>query len=88
VKAKALQSGLARAAQADVAETLEPELNILGGLARCGKRLLAIGAAKGRLEQRQREADMQRGRIPEIHNDAQPPGACDAPKTPARKKPG
>jgi hypothetical protein len=31
---------------------------------------------------------MQRGRTPEVHNDAQPPGACDAPKTPVRKKQG
>jgi len=83
---------LARAAQADVAEAGEPELDIPAEIARREKRLLAIQAAKERLEQRQREADTQRGRMPCVDddrdNDAQPPGAGEAPKPEVPKKPG
>lgn len=75
---------LARAAQADVTEADEPELDIPAEIARREKRLAAIKAAKQRLEERQRAADEQRGRKPDDDNDAQPPE--DAPKTP--KKPG
>lgn len=56
---------LARAAQADQAQENEPELDIPAELARREQRLAAILAAKGRLEQRQREADAQRGRTPD-----------------------
>jgi transposase len=56
---------LARAAQADKAEENEPELDIPAELARREQRLAVILAAKSRLEQRQREADAQRGRTPD-----------------------
>ena len=81
---------LKRAAQADVAEAGEPELDIPAEIARREQRLQAIQAAKQRLEQRQREADLQRGRTPAVDddNDAQPPGAGDTPKPEVRKKPG
>ena len=76
---------LARAAQADQAEENEPELDIPAELARREQRLAVILAAKGRLEQRQREADAQRGRTP----DDQDPGAGDAKRKagPAFKRP-
>ena len=82
---------LARAARADdMAESGEPELDIPAEIARREKRLLAIQAAKERLEQRQREADLQRGRTPAVDddNDARPPGAGDASKPEVPKKPG
>ena len=80
---------LARAVQADVAESGEPELDIPAEIARREKRLQAIQAAKSRLEQRQREADLQRGRKPDDddNSEAKPPGN-DAPKTDVPKKPG
>ena len=73
-----------------MAEAVEPELDIPAEIARRELRLLAIRAAKQRLEQRQREADMQRGRTPAVDddNDAPPPGAGDAPRTQVPKKPG
>jgi transposase len=61
---------LARAAQTDVAEANEPELDIPAEIERREQRVLAIQAAKLRLEERQRQADMQRGRSPD---DDQPP---------------
>ena len=61
---------LARAAQTDVTEADEPELDIPAEIERREQRVLAIQAAKLRLEERQRQADMQRGRNP---NDDQPP---------------
>lgn len=68
------------------------KLDIPAEIARREKRLLAIQAAKERLEQRQREADTQRGRTPCVDddrdNDAQPPGAGEAPKPEVPKKPG
>ena len=65
---------LARAAQTDKAEAGEPELDIPAEIARRELRIAAISAAKARLEQRQRQADIQRGRKPDDHNDAPPPG--------------
>jgi transposase len=56
---------LKRAAQTDKTETDEPELDIPAELARRQERLVAIAAAKQRLEARQRETDTQRGRKPE-----------------------
>ena len=56
---------LKRAAQTDKAEADEPELDIPAELARRQQRLAAIEAAKQRLEERQREADIQRGRQPQ-----------------------
>ena len=55
---------LSRAQQADEAEKNEPELDIPAELARREARLAAITEARRRLEQRQRDADLQRGRDP------------------------
>ena len=51
-----------KAANADEAERGEAELDIPAEIARRQDRLLAIAAAKARLEERQRQADSQRGR--------------------------
>jgi hypothetical protein len=56
---------LARAAQADQAETSEPELDLPVEIARREQRLAVIRAAQGRLQQRQREADAACGRKPD-----------------------
>ena len=61
---------LARAARADVADADEPELDIPAEIARRTQRVEAIEAAKLRLEARQREVDLQRGRQPD---DDEPP---------------
>ena len=54
-----------KAASADEAEKSEPELDIPAEIARRQERLAAIAAAKARLEERQRQADSQRGRTPD-----------------------
>ena len=51
-----------KAASTDEAEKNEPELDIPAEIARRQERLVAIAAAKARLEERQRQADSQRGR--------------------------
>jgi transposase len=51
-----------KAQAADEAEKNEPELDIPAEIARRQDRLAAITAAKARLEQRQRDADLERGR--------------------------
>lgn len=51
-----------KAQAADEAQKNEPELDIPEQIARRQDRLAAIAAAKARLEQRQREADIERGR--------------------------
>jgi hypothetical protein len=56
---------LERAQQADEAEKNEPELDIPAEIARREARLAAIGEARQRLEQRQRQAELDRGRDPE-----------------------
>lgn len=56
---------LERARQADAAEACEPELDIPAEIARRETRLAVIGAAKARMEARQREADTARGRCPD-----------------------
>lgn len=53
---------LDKAKATDEAEKNEPELDIPAEIARRQDRLAHITAAKARLEQRQREADLQRGR--------------------------
>lgn len=53
---------LNRAKSADDAEKNEPELDIPAEIARRQDRLNAIAEARARLEQRQREADLARGR--------------------------
>jgi hypothetical protein len=56
---------LKRAQQADEAEKNEPELDIPAEIARREARLVAITEARQRLEQRQRDADLERGRDPD-----------------------
>lgn len=56
---------LKRAASTDEAEKNEPELDIPAEIERRHTRLAAIEAAKARLEERQRQADAQRGRTPD-----------------------
>ena len=56
---------LKRAQQADEAEKNEPELDIPSEIARREARLEAITQARQRLEQRQREAELERGRDPD-----------------------
>jgi hypothetical protein len=56
---------LKRARQADEAESNEPELDIPAEITRREVRLAAISAARQRLEQRQREAEIKRGREPD-----------------------
>jgi len=56
---------LKRAQQADEAEKNEPELDIPSEIARREARLQAITEARRRLEQRQREAEFERGRDPD-----------------------
>ena len=57
-----IEALLKRAQQADEAEKNEPELDIPAEIARREARLAAIAAARQRLEQRQRDADIERGR--------------------------
>jgi hypothetical protein len=57
-----IQALLNKARAADEAEKNEPELDIPAEIARRQDRLEAIAAARARLEQRQREADLERGR--------------------------
>ena len=74
---------LARAAQTDVAEADEPELDIPAEIERREQRVKAIQAAKLRLETRQREADAQRGRKPD---DGEPPAQSEAPSGESKKR--
>ena len=53
---------LERARQADDADAKQPEVDLPAEIARREQRLAAIAEARARLEQRQREADLQRGR--------------------------
>ena len=69
---------LDKARAADEAERNEPELDIPAELARRQDRLAQIEAAKARLEQRQREADTERGRDPD--DDRRPKGKNGKPK--------
>ena len=71
---------LARAKSADEADKMEPELDLPAEIARREVRLEAIAAARQRLEKRQREADLERGRRPDDENkardkDGKPTGA-------------
>lgn len=60
-----IEALLKRAQQADEAEKNEPELDIPAEIARREVRLAAIGEARQRLEQRQRQAELERGRDPD-----------------------
>jgi transposase len=63
-----IEALLARARAADEAEGNEPEVDIPAEIERREARLAAIAAARERLEQRQREADLERGRTPDDEN--------------------
>ena len=65
---------LRRAAQSDEAEANEPELDIPAEIERREARLKAIGAARERLEQRQREQDRQAGRSVDDEGNTRGPG--------------
>ena len=69
---------LNKARAADEADKNEPELDIPAEIARRQDRLDAIAAARSRLEQRQREADLQRGRSDD--DDQKPRGPDGKPK--------
>ena len=58
---------LERAKSTDEAEADEPELDIPAEISRRAVRLKAITEARERLEQRQRDADIERGRSPDDH---------------------
>ena len=76
---------LDKARAADEAEKNEPELDIPAEIARRQDRLDAIAAARARLEQRQRDADLERGRS---HDDDQKPRGQDGkPKGGRYKRP-
>ena len=76
---------LAKARAADEAEKSEPELDIPAEIARRQDRLDAIAAARTRLEQRQREADLERGRSDD--DDQKPRGQDGKPKGGRYKRP-
>ncbi len=73
---------LAKAKAADAAEKNEPELDIPAEIARREERLAVILAARARLEERQRQADMARGRS----DDDVPPDDAGKPKKKSRFK--
>jgi len=60
-----IASLLERARQADQAERNEPEVDIPAEITRRQDRLQAIQEARARLEKRQREAELERGRDPD-----------------------
>lgn len=74
---------LARAKAADAAERNEPELDIPAEITRREDRLAVIRAARARLEDRQRQADLARGRS---DDDEAPPDDSDKPKKKSRFK--
>ena len=73
---------LAKAKAADAAERNEPDLDIPAEIARREDRLAVIRAARARLEDRQRQADIARGRS----DDDGPPDDAGKPKKKTRFK--
>ena len=69
---------LARAKATDEAEASEPELDLPAEIERREARLAAIREARERLEQRQREADLERGRSED--DDRRPRGPDGQPR--------
>ena len=69
---------LARAKAADETEAAEPELDLPAEIERRETRLQAIRQARERLEQRQREADLERGRSQD--DDRRPKGPHGKPR--------
>jgi len=80
-----IEALLSKARAADEAEKNEPELNIPAEIARRQDRLDAIAAARARLEARQREADLERGRSED--DDQKPRGPDGKPKGGRYKRP-
>jgi hypothetical protein len=76
---------LNKARAADEAEKNEPELDIPAEIARREARLTAIAEARQRLEQRQRDADLERGRSDD--DDQKPRGPDGKPKGGRYKRP-
>jgi len=79
-----IEALLNKARAADEAEKDEPELDIPADIARRQDRLDAIAAARTRLEQRQREANFERGRNDD--DDQKPLGQDGKPKPGGRYK--
>jgi len=80
-----IEALLNKARAADEAEKNEPELDIPAEIARRQDRLDAIAAARVRLEQRQRDADLERGRSND--DDQKPRGQDGKPKGGRYKRP-
>ena len=80
-----IEALLNRASTADEAEKNEPELDIPAEISRRQDRLDAIAAARSRLEQCQREADLERGRAED--DEQKPRGKDGKPKGGRYKKP-
>lgn len=80
-----IEALLHKARATDEAEKNEPELDIPAEIARRQDRLDAIAAARTRLEQRQRDADLQRGRSDD--DDQKPRGQDGKPKGGRYKRP-
>jgi len=80
-----IEALLNKARAADEAEKNEPELDIPAEIARRQDRLDAIAAARTRLEQRQRDADLERGRSDD--DDQKPRGQDGKPKGGRYKRP-
>lgn len=80
-----IEALLNKARAADEAEKNEPELDIPAEIARRQDRLDAIAAARARLEERQREADLARGRSED--DEQKPRGPDGKPKGGRYKKP-
>src|SRR5688500_396415 len=75
---KEIEALLEKARQADEAERNLPEVAIPAEIARREDRLAAIAQARERLEKRQREGDLQRGR--DEDDDRRPRGKDGKPK--------
>lgn len=80
-----IEALLNKARAADEAQKNEPELDIPAEIARRQDRLDAIAAARARLEERQREADLARGRSPD--DDQKPRGPDGKPRGGRYKQP-
>ena len=80
-----IEALLNKARAADEAEKNDPDLDIPAEIARRQDRLDAIAAARTRLEQRQRDADLERGRCDD--DDQKPRGQDGKPKGGRYKRP-